>query len=67
MAWLDLVVMATVGRQSREGELGEKGCRAPPSSAGARGGQGAGAGQTDGPGAASFSRGSHGRMGLNAF
>lgn len=30
MAWLDLVVTATVGRQSREAELEEKGCRAPP-------------------------------------
>lgn len=67
MGWLDLVVMATVGRQSREAELEEKGCRAPSSSTGARGRQGALAGQTTGPGAGSFSWETHGRICLNAF
>lgn len=57
MAWLDLVVTATVGRQSREAELEEKGCRAPPSSAG----------PTASPGAGSFSWEIHGRICLNAF
>lgn len=57
MAWLDLVVTATVGRQSREAALEEKGCRAPPSSAG----------PTASPGAGSFSWETHGRICLNAF
>lgn len=67
MGWLDLVVMVTVGRQGREAELAGKGCRAPPSSAGARGRQGARAGQSAGPGAGSFSQETHGRICLNAF
>lgn len=65
MGWLGLVAMATVGRQSKEGDAGIHGVQSPPTLC--RGGwprsrdrQGMGAGQTAAAGASSFSWDTHG-------